>query len=69
MKKFCKAEKILIALVDLNNHTTYRCDEHGVFQQRNDKKTGKCPYCKIEFKPLADIAFLKGKFRHELGFD
>lgn len=67
MKRLLKVEKILIATVDTSKFTTYRCAEHGIFQQRNDVKTGLCPYCHKEYKPVDNIDQFKEKFRQELG--
>lgn len=67
MKRLLKVEKILIATTDTAKYTTYRCAEHGVFQQRNDVKTGLCPYCHKEYKPVDNIDQLKVKCREELG--
>lgn len=68
MKKFDKVEKVLLASVDVNNYTTFRCDEHGVFQQRNDCVTGVCNYCKKKYEPLSNVEELKEKFCKELNW-
>lgn len=67
MKRLLKVEKILIATTDTTKYITYRCAEHGVFQQRNDIKNGLCPYCHEEYKPVDNIDQLKEKYREELG--
>lgn len=65
MERFCKIEKFLIANVD-DNYTTYRCDEHGVFQKRKDIDDGCCIYCKKKYNPIENITELKEKFKKEL---
>lgn len=64
--KFEKTEKFLIANAD-KKYTTYRCDEHGVFQMRKDVDNGLCPYCKKQYLPMENIEELKEKFKKELG--
>lgn len=64
--KFSKAEKTMIALVN-NNYATYKCKAHGIFQQRNDIATGKCPTCGKTCAEMDNIAELKEKFRKDLG--
>lgn len=67
-KKFSKAEKTIIALVDENEYTTYVCFEHGVFQQRNDVANGICPYCKKVCEKLDNVSELREQFKKELCF-
>lgn len=66
MKKFQKTEKMIIALVG-NDYTSFRCEDHGVFQIHNSNNSGVCPYCKKMYKPLENITELKAKFKAELG--
>ena len=66
MKRISKVEKFLIAEID-DNYTTYRCDEHGVYQIRKDVNNSQCPYCKKKYEPLKNFKELQAKFKTELG--
>lgn len=48
MRRYSKTEKMLIALADLENYSTYDCLKDGIYQVRNDVENHTCLYCKKE---------------------
>jgi len=64
MKKLNRKEKILIAMVDIDKYTAYKCEKHGIYQLRKDIDNGECPHCKIKNKPLENIEDLQKQYKH-----
>lgn len=65
--KIRKVEKVMLAMVDIDKYTTFHCISHGLFQERKDTITEKCPYCKQRCSEVENVAELKEKYSKELG--
>lgn len=67
--KIRKVEKVMLAMVDIDKYTTFHCISHGLFSERKDTITEKCPYCKKRCSEVENVAELKEKYSKELGIN
>jgi hypothetical protein len=60
-KRLSQVEKFLIENANDDNYSTRYCNDHGVFQKRQDVDDGKCIYCKKQCEVIENLKEIQEK--------